>query len=394
MLSRFDDYPIHQTPDPIAMPASSDRDVYERYWFNGYTTNESDPANNVFFAAATAVYPHLGLRDCSLSVVVDGTQHSFHASQHIGADPHALSIGPYQLDLVEPMRSAHITIGPNDTGMTADLVYEARSGNVEEPRHHFVSGIRRGMDTTRFTQLGRWSGWIDIAGRRIELDAATTKGTKDRSWGLRPLAGGDTRGAPRPRGGLFFLWAPLHFDDFGIHYQLFEDHLGRTLFSVGAQLPLYPTADAVPGIEDPAVQHMRHNEHALTFERGSRQIETVTLAMTSLPGSRLPAATSVGDTGDTARHEIELDKIYTFRMKGLGYGHPEWGHGVHHGELAVGLEQWDMATIDESDPTFHHVQHFVQARMGDHSGIGALEQLIAGPYAPYGLTGAFDPLET
>ena len=38
MLSRFDDYPIHQTPDPIATPASSDKDVYERYWFNCYST--------------------------------------------------------------------------------------------------------------------------------------------------------------------------------------------------------------------------------------------------------------------------------------------------------------------------------------------------------------------
>ena len=37
MLSKFDDYPIHQTPDPVAHPASSDKDVYERYWFNGYS---------------------------------------------------------------------------------------------------------------------------------------------------------------------------------------------------------------------------------------------------------------------------------------------------------------------------------------------------------------------
>ena len=37
VLSKFDDYPIHQTPDPIAHPASSDKDVYERYWFNGYS---------------------------------------------------------------------------------------------------------------------------------------------------------------------------------------------------------------------------------------------------------------------------------------------------------------------------------------------------------------------
>src|SRR5262245_16660487 len=39
MLSRFDDYPIHQTAEPIAHPASSDRNVYDRYWFNGYASD-------------------------------------------------------------------------------------------------------------------------------------------------------------------------------------------------------------------------------------------------------------------------------------------------------------------------------------------------------------------
>ena len=36
MLSKFDDYPIHQTSLPIAQPATGDRNAYDRYWFNGY----------------------------------------------------------------------------------------------------------------------------------------------------------------------------------------------------------------------------------------------------------------------------------------------------------------------------------------------------------------------
>ena len=30
MLTKGDDYPIHQTPEPVAHPASSDRNVYDR----------------------------------------------------------------------------------------------------------------------------------------------------------------------------------------------------------------------------------------------------------------------------------------------------------------------------------------------------------------------------
>jgi len=36
VLSKFDDYPIHQTSQPIATPVSGDRNTYDRYWFNGY----------------------------------------------------------------------------------------------------------------------------------------------------------------------------------------------------------------------------------------------------------------------------------------------------------------------------------------------------------------------
>jgi hypothetical protein len=35
MLSRFDDYPIHQTPEPIAHRATSDPRAYDRYGFSG-----------------------------------------------------------------------------------------------------------------------------------------------------------------------------------------------------------------------------------------------------------------------------------------------------------------------------------------------------------------------
>ena len=52
MLSRYDDYPIHQTPEPIAHTASSDRNVYDRYWFNGYAED-----GEFYFAIGLALYP-------------------------------------------------------------------------------------------------------------------------------------------------------------------------------------------------------------------------------------------------------------------------------------------------------------------------------------------------
>ena len=155
-----------------------------------------------------------------ISIVVDGVQHSFHASSRAGDEPTDMTIGPFNLSIVEPMRSCRITVTENDTGWSGELLFEGRTSNIEEPRHTFGRGIRKVMDTTRFTQLGRWSGWLEFHGQRYEFDRDVTLGTKDRSWGIRPLAGGDRRGAPAlpQAGGLFFLWAPLHFEDFCAHY--------------------------------------------------------------------------------------------------------------------------------------------------------------------------------
>jgi len=378
MLSRFDDYPIHQTPDPIAVPASSDKDVYERYFFNGYSRG-----GELYFGVAAAYYPHLGIKDASISLVVAGEQHSFHASARAAGDPSEMRVGPFVLDIVEPMRSCRIVLDAdhpdNDTGWGGELMFEGRTGNVEEPRHVWPDGLRRLMDTTRFTQLGRWSGWLRYGDETIELDGAETCGTKDRSWGIRPLAGGDQRGAPAlPRtGGLFFIWAPIHFDDICVHYQRFEDTSGLPMYSVGALLPTYLTLDALPGIEDPAARVMHQHEHRLQFAADSRMIESATLAFTAVD--------------DGSRHQMEMEKLFTFRMKGIGYSHPEWGHGQWRDEMALGTERWALADVDDTAYENQHVQHLMRVTMGDRAGIGILEQNILGPYEPYGLTGFIDP---
>lgn len=376
MLTEFDDYPIHQTPEPINRPATSDRDVYERYWFNGYTRNPTSGEDAVYIGIGTALYPHLDIQDCGISIVIDGVQHAFHASARATPEPTDLTVGPFNLEITEPMRSCRVTLESNETDFAADLVFEGRSANIEEPRHRLGSPLRASMDSTRFTQLGRWSGWLEFDGRRIEFDPDEMLGTKDRSWGHRSLAGGDQRGAPPThRGGIFFLWAPIHFEDVGIHYQLFEDAIGRPHYSVGAFVPVYRSLDEVPGVEDPGVRHMKNNEHALVFNDHNRMITDATLKFQEI------------DTGE--QHVITMEKLLTYRMKGIGYFHPEWGHGQWKGELAMAAERWTLADIDESAMENQHVQHLMRVRMGDRVGMGALEQLIMGPYKPYGLTGAF-----
>ena len=41
MLSKFDDYPIHQTVEPVFHTASSDRFHYDRFWYNAHARDGS-----------------------------------------------------------------------------------------------------------------------------------------------------------------------------------------------------------------------------------------------------------------------------------------------------------------------------------------------------------------
>src|SRR3546814_1651977 len=67
------------------------------------------------------------------------------------------------------------------------------------------------MDYTRMTQNGRWSGWLSVDGERIAIGTDWT-GTRDRSWGIRPVGTSDPQ--PPPEGNFnqfFWLWTPCNF---------------------------------------------------------------------------------------------------------------------------------------------------------------------------------------
>ena len=77
MLTVLDDYPIHQTPEPLAHVSTSDHNFYDRYWYNAH-----DRDGLFYFGVGACRYANLGIFDCSLSLAIDGEQHAFHGSIH------------------------------------------------------------------------------------------------------------------------------------------------------------------------------------------------------------------------------------------------------------------------------------------------------------------------
>ena len=77
-------------------------------------------------------------------------------------------------------------------------------------------------------------------------------------------------------------------------------------------------------------------------------------------------------------------------MLGLGYGHPEWGHGMWKGANESAHESWSLDELDPLDPRHLHVQQLCRARMGKRRGIGVLEQLVIGRHEPSGFKDVLD----
>jgi len=371
MLNKLDDFPIHQTPEPIAHPATSDRNVYDRTWFNGYAADGS-----YYFGIGMAVYPHRGILDCAFSTVrPNERQHCFYGSRRAPTERTDMQVGPFRLEVIEPMKRSRVVLEDNDSGLACDLTFSARTAAIQEARQTLWSGARRSMDATRFDQFGRWSGWVQSPEGRIEVTEAMCNGTKDRSWGVRGVGEPESGGAPRMPGGAFFLWAPLFWEDHITHAIFFDGQKGEALVREGIVAPLYASEADVPGVEDGKDQRMATARHRVTY----------------VPGTRLAASAEIDLVDiDGAVRTISLEPILKFQMKGLGYGHPEWAQGMWKGELATGYESFDPRQLNPLEPWHLHTQQVVRASDGTRTGIGVLEQIVAGPYAPGGFTQFLD----
>ena len=218
MLTWGDEYPIHQTPEPVWV-AGSDRNFYDRYFFNGYARDGS-----VFFGAAFGVYPHLNIMDGAFSVLKDGVQYSVHLSRILHHERMDTRVGPMKIDVLQPLHSVKITLDGAE-GISGELTFEGRHFPVEEPRFQRRSGSRTVMDVTRMTQNGSWNGWIEVDGERIEV--SSYYGTRDRSWGVRPIGTPDPQPVvPEKPFQFYWVWTPLNFGDHALYFHVNEDETG------------------------------------------------------------------------------------------------------------------------------------------------------------------------
>jgi hypothetical protein len=221
------------------------------------------------------------------------------------------------------------------------------------------------MDSTRMTQHGTWSGFINFKSNEVDLSEKKYVGTRDRSWGIRPVGAQDSQIVPPIKLPQFYwLWAPVNFIDQSSHLYFVDDEEG---YATNCHSVLQNKNESIKLYE---------LKKEVEYKDGTRRISKARFSALKQDGTEL---------------NWSLTPKYHIFMCGLGYMHPEWGHGQFHGENQSLYDFYDLSQ-DPHDPPFLHIQAIcdVEFQEGKSSkkGIGALEQLLIGPH----LTSGFESL--
>ena len=367
MLTPADDYPLHQTPEPMAL-ASGERNFYDRFFFNGYA-----PDGSVFFAAALGVYPQLNIMDASYCLMVDGKQHNLRASKHMLGDRLDLVVGPVRIEIIEPLIRVRVSINDPVNGFTASLEATARHAAVEEPRFTRHNGSRLFMDYTRATQNVTWQGEIGFDGSVYSV--ADWHGTRDRSWGIRPIGDTDPQsGVPEMAPQFYWLWTPINFENHVLFCHTNDDGNGGP----------WNRRAVLQDLQSETVRHFDRFVLNIRYHDQTRRVAGLDLELAE-------------DDGALAHVRMQTHTPL-FYMQGLGYTHPEWGHGKNQGAAKT---TFDTVALDDAEAFlrqgmmhFLHVQAPVtvtfETQTETHQGRGVVEQLFIGAHAPSGFGDLFD----
>jgi len=135
----LDEYPIHQVPQSLAYVGTSDRNFYDRCYFNAHARS-----GELFLVTGLGVYPNLGVIDAYATVRMGARQWAVRFSDALGDDRMVQQVGGYRVEVVEPLHQVRLTCDGDEYGVGFDLTWTGSFPPVQEPmyaRSSFTSVI-------------------------------------------------------------------------------------------------------------------------------------------------------------------------------------------------------------------------------------------------------------
>ena len=208
--------PVLGEEHDFAHPVEGDAAWSESYYFNCY-----DPDADVGFFTRIGIRPNEGTMDVGLSFWVPGGGLAgirWMKEQRVMVDDD-LTVGPVTYERLSPLKQWRLTAsgdameghsgsrGGESVPVSMDVVFDALTpaiggdGQGKEAADASSAATRQSVGKGHLEQAGRWSGWIEIGGRRSVLGGAA-RGNRDKSWGPRRWGG--------PR---MWRWFSINIDD-------------------------------------------------------------------------------------------------------------------------------------------------------------------------------------
>ena len=198
-LSPLDDYPVHQIPEVMRHVGTSDRNFYDRYYFNAFPLT-----GDTMLIVGLGQYPNLGVTD-AFALLRRGSAHRVvRASRELGADRMNTQVGPFGVEVLEGLKRLRVVLSPNEHGLSFDLTWDGTIPPQVEPQHFIRSQERVVFDSKRMAQTGRWTGSITVDGERLDVTPERWWGIRDRSWGIRPVGEPEPPGIQSRNAGTFY----------------------------------------------------------------------------------------------------------------------------------------------------------------------------------------------
>ena len=365
MAIDLDEFPIHQGPYSMEYPATSDRHFYDRCYFNAH-----DRSGEIFLLSGLGVYPNLGVIDAYATVRRGDNQKTLRASTALGTDRMNQSVGPFNIEVIEPLRVIRLTCRDDGNGIAFDLTWRGAHPVVDEEPHLLRQAGRIVLDAQRFAQMGSWEGSLRVGDERFEVTPDLWLGNRDRSWGIRPVgepeAPGRTSAEMPADYGFWWMYVPLRFDDYSVFLIAQEDGSGYRSLSHAVRRWSEESGRGIEQLGWPRV--------SIDYESGTRHPKGATIQLTDRDGA--PLTLNIETRGSVILNS------------GPGYGGDAgWGHGEWRGR--DWLEEVDY---DLSDPSvagaagFSIVDHVARAELNGDEGFGMFEHGTIGAHQPTGFT--------
>jgi hypothetical protein len=364
-LSPLDDYPVHQAPLPIRHVATSDRNFYDRYYFNCHAGTDE-----LMLIIGLGQYPNLGVTDAFAVARHDDTHRVVRASRELGTDRMDTSVGPFRIEVLEGLRRLRVVLEPNEHGLEFDLTWAGVIPAQAEPRHFIRQQERVTFDSFRLAQTGRWTGHVRSGDREFTITPDQWQGSRDRSWGVRPVGESEPPGIQaRNPAQFYWMYAPMQFEEFSILAIVQEDAAGTRILEEAVRV--WPEASGR------SPQQLGRPEYVPHYRPGTREVDTATISFRPPDGEPLTV---------TVRPVRPVSL-----MVGTGYGlEPDWKHGMYQGpDLVVQGVTYDLTRPEDSARMWGMIDSaavFEAAENGTTiTGAGLFEYWPFGAHAPTGL---------